>query len=273
MRILILGGSGMIGHMLWQRLSLHYPETYTTLRKKRADYKRFSLFENDKVIDDIDASDFSMLKGILKGLQPQVVLNCIGVTKRHIDENNVIPCMMLNSLLPHYLAEWGLDNGVRIINFSTDCVFDGKLGNYKESSFPSADDLYGRTKALVITIGTMLLSDMVLGFHAVMWATYGGFALSVLLANIFLRKQSLPRVAGVTLASSIVFYLVTNFAVWFVPGSMYPKTFAGLLDSYIMALPFFRNSLVGDFFYTGVFFGGWELVVLLQKRLYRLHSR
>ena len=126
---------------------------------------------------------------------------------------------------------------------------------------------YSTTKALAITVGTMLISDMVLGFHSVMWATYGSFALSVLLARHFLRKQSMIRIIGVTFASSILFYLVTNFAVWVIPGSMYPKTLAGLLDSYIMALPFFRNSLVGDFSYSAIFFGGYELVTLFNRRL------
>jgi hypothetical protein len=130
---------------------------------------------------------------------------------------------------------------------------------------------YGTAKALGITIATMLLSDVILGFHAVMWATYGGFALSVLLANLLLRKQSLSRIAGVTLASSILFYLVTNFAVWFVPGSMYPKTLAGLLESYIMALPFFRNSLLGDFSYSAIFFGSYALMKGLCPRLKILH--
>jgi len=130
---------------------------------------------------------------------------------------------------------------------------------------------YGKTKALGITVGTMLLSDVVLGFHAVMWATYGGFALSVLLANLFLRKHSVARIAGVTLASSVLFYLVTNFAVWFVPGSMYPGTPAGLLDSYIMALPFFRNSLIGDFSYVAIFFGSYALVKAMRSRLKMLH--
>lgn len=130
---------------------------------------------------------------------------------------------------------------------------------------------YGVIKALAITVGTMLVSDAVLGFHAVMWATYGSFALSVLLASLPLRKQTLPRIVGVTVASSILFYLVTNFAVWFVPESMYPRTFAGLLESYIMALPFFRNSLIGDFFYIGVFFGGWEFITLLRKRLLKVN--
>jgi len=128
---------------------------------------------------------------------------------------------------------------------------------------------YGKIKGLIVTFGTMLVSDVVLGLHPVMWATYGSFALSVLLANTFLKKRSVTRIAGVTLASSIIFYLVTNFAVWAVPGSMYPKTLAGLIDSYIMALPFFRNSLLGDFFYTGVFFSAYELVPFLRRKVFR----
>ena len=130
---------------------------------------------------------------------------------------------------------------------------------------------YGITKALAITVGTMLLSDMVLGFHAVMWATYGSFALSVILAGLFLRKQSITRIAGVIMASSILFYVVTNFAVWVVPGSMYPKTFAGLIESYIMALPFLRNSLVGDISYSAIFFGSYALVKAWYPRLKTLH--
>lgn len=125
---------------------------------------------------------------------------------------------------------------------------------------------FSTTKALIITVGTMLISDAVLGFHALMWATYGSFAFSIFLASRFLRKQSFIRIAGVTLTSSIIFYLVTNFAVWVVPGSMYPKTFVGLAASYIMALPFFRNSLVGDFFYSAIFFGGYELITLFHRR-------
>lgn len=130
---------------------------------------------------------------------------------------------------------------------------------------------YGTAKALGITVATMLLTDAVLGFHAVMWATYGSFALSVLLANFFLRKQSVIRIVGVTLTSSVLFYLITNFAVWVIPGSMYPKTLAGMLESYIMALPFFRNSLLGDFSYAAIFFGSYALMKALRPRLKTLH--
>ena len=119
---------------------------------------------------------------------------------------------------------------------------------------------YSKTKALGITVAAMVITDAILGFHSVMLATYGSLACSVLLANYFLKKRSSGRIISVTLISSIIFYLVTNFAVWAITGSMYPKTFAGLMDSYIMALPFFRNSLIGDFIYTSVFFGGLEVI-------------
>ncbi len=138
----------MVGHKLWQRLSLRFPETYTTIRRRREDYKGFGLFKSDKVIDGVDVTDFSLLQGVLKGVRAHVVLNCIGITKRHAAASNAISCLTLNALLPHYLADWGAANGVRVIHFSTDCVFDGRLGNYLDSSLTSADDLYGRTKAL-----------------------------------------------------------------------------------------------------------------------------
>jgi hypothetical protein len=132
---------------------------------------------------------------------------------------------------------------------------------------------YGTFKGILILFITMLVSDFVLGFHAVMWATYGSLALGVFLSGKFIKKPSYTRLGAVTLTSSVLFYLITNFAVWVVPESMYPKTFAGLMESYIMALPFFRNSVIGDFFYTGVFFGGLALIAMVSKKIntYQYH--
>jgi dTDP-4-dehydrorhamnose reductase len=147
-RVLILGGGGMIGHQLWRYLPSRFPETYTTIRHNRTDYRSHGLFEHDNVIDGIDVSDFSLLAGLLKGVQPDIILNCVGITKRHKGANNAIPSIVLNALFPHKLAMWGAANDAKVIHFSTDCVFDGKLGNYSEDTPPSAQDLYGRTKAL-----------------------------------------------------------------------------------------------------------------------------
>jgi hypothetical protein len=121
-------------------------------------------------------------------------------------------------------------------------------------------------KSLLILMATMLMTDAVLGLHPVMWATYGSLLLALVLGRSIKNKKTVRNIAGVTVASSVIFYVITNFAVWVVPGSMYPKTVTGLLDSYIMAIPFFRNSLLGDLTYTGVFFTAFEFVTRLQRR-------
>ena len=147
MRIIVLGAGGMLGHKLWQGLSLRFPDTYATIHGSKIDYERFGLFQSDNLVDDVDVLDFSMLDGVMRELHPNVVLNCIGVTKRREDSGDIIPSRMLNALFPHQLAQWGLNNSARVINFSTDCVFDGEQGDYSENSPTTARDMYGKTKA------------------------------------------------------------------------------------------------------------------------------
>ena len=148
MRIMILGGTGMLGHKLWQRLSSRFADCHVTVRGTRGDYARFRMFDNPFVIDNVDAADFSALRDVLERVMPQVIVNCIGITKRREPANNPAVSILLNALLPHRLASWGALHGARVINFSTDCVFDGERGDYTELDRPNADDLYGRTKAL-----------------------------------------------------------------------------------------------------------------------------
>ena len=149
MRILILGGSGMLGHRLWQYLSARLQETFVTIKRSRENYKRFNLFQNiERVIDNIDAMDFYTVQRVLSKVCPDFVFNCIGITKRRESVNDPIACITINSLFPHKLAKWGQDNNSKVINFSTDCVFDGKTKNYTEESITSAEDIYGKTKAL-----------------------------------------------------------------------------------------------------------------------------
>ena len=148
LRILILGGSGMLGHQLWRHFSAKYPETYTTIRKTRADYTHNDLFCSANVIESVDVRCFDLLKGVIAGVRPDVILNGIGITKRRERISTPVDSIRLNAVLPHELATWGKIHGAKIINFSTDCVFDGKHGNYTEDSPTSAEDIYGKTKAL-----------------------------------------------------------------------------------------------------------------------------
>ena len=107
----------------------------------------------------------------------------------------------------------------------------------------------------------MLVSDYFIGFYnpAVMASVYLSFAVSGLLGVWLRTRKNVANALGVTLFASVQFYILTNFAVWAF-GTLYPKTAAGLLSSYINALPFFRNTLLGDVFYVGVLFGIYETV-------------
>lgn len=148
MKILILGGTGMIGHKLWQHLKEKFLDVYVTIRKSKTTVGNIELFNSANVLDCIDVTDFGLLEKLLYEIRPNVIINAIGVTKRNPEANNVELCLQLNSLLPHMLARWGRKNGARVIQFGTDCIFDGKVGGYLEESPPTAIDIYGRTKSL-----------------------------------------------------------------------------------------------------------------------------
>ncbi len=130
---------------------------------------------------------------------------------------------------------------------------------------------YSWKKSLFITFVTMLISDMVLGFHAVMWATYGSFFIATALGTILQKQKGNIWTFGILFLSSLQFFVITNFAVW-MTGALYPKTLSGLLECYIMALPFLQNTVFGDLFYSVVLFGFFYSVhprkhVVQQKEL------
>lgn len=124
--------------------------------------------------------------------------------------------------------------------------------------------------AVAVPLVAMLVSDYFIGFYSlpIMISVYASFAISGLLGVWLRKRKNLTNVISASLVASIQFYLITNFAVWAF-GTMYPHTGHGLLASYINALPFFRNTLLGDFFYVGVMFGLYEAVkVWRAKRAY-----
>lgn len=88
---------------------------------------------------------------------------------------------------------------------------------------------------------------------------YGALALIVLTGMFLLKKVSFTRVLGGSLAASVIFFAVTNFGVW-MSNPAYPQTIQGLILCYEAAIPFFHNTVLGDFFYSGVLFGGFEFV-------------
>jgi hypothetical protein len=113
--------------------------------------------------------------------------------------------------------------------------------------------------AFILPMAALFLSDLVLGFHGTMWAVYLGFAITVAFGLLIRSKVSVWSVAGVVLGSSVIFFLLTNFASW-MGSAFYAPTFTGLLTAYTAGLPFFLNSLLGDVFFAGVLFGSFQLL-------------
>ena len=146
MKIVVLGISGLIGSHIFKEFSKNF-NTIGTLRKSIGNYKGVSLFKNDNVIDNVDVLNFENLSNILTKAKPYYIINCVGITKRKIN-NNISKVIEVNSVFPHKLADWAIKNNSRLIHFSTDCVYNGFEGNYNEKSPTNALDIYGKTKAL-----------------------------------------------------------------------------------------------------------------------------
>jgi hypothetical protein len=116
-----------------------------------------------------------------------------------------------------------------------------------------------RWLAFVAPLAAMLLSDSILGFHSGMPFVYASVALIVLIGCLVRSTVTPLTVVGAALASSVLFFVVTNFGTWLLSG-MYPLTGAGLAACYVAAIPFFQNTAVGDLFYCAVLFGGFALL-------------
>ena len=113
----------------------------------------------------------------------------------------------------------------------------------------------------------MFMSDLIIGFHDTMPFVYISFLLAGAIGIWLKKRRTIANVVSATLISSFLFFLVTNFGVWAM-GSLYPRTFQGLIDAYFYAIPFFRNTIIGDFFYVTLFFGSYELLLKFYENLY-----
>jgi Family of unknown function (DUF6580) len=123
----------------------------------------------------------------------------------------------------------------------------------------SAAYLGRRPIAFAAPLGALLLSDLVLGFYHGVVTVYASVALIVVLGWLVLGRVSSLRVGAAAIASSVLFFVITNFGVWLFTG-FYPLTMAGLATCYIAAIPFFQNTVVGDLFYSVLLFGGFALL-------------
>jgi hypothetical protein len=114
-------------------------------------------------------------------------------------------------------------------------------------------------QAFVIPLGAMVVSDLLIGWHPLVPVVYASFALIVGIGMWLRGRKTVSRIALAVGASSLMFFLITNFAVWAF-GPMYPKSLEGLLGAYIAGIPFFRNTVLGDACYSVILFGGFALL-------------
>ncbi len=147
MRILILGGDGMLGHQLY----CHFKDRYdvrVTLRLGRETYEAHRLFDEGTAYYGIDVRQMHRILQVATDFRPEAVVNAVGIVKQRSEGKEVIPSLEINSLVPHRLALVCRAVGARLVHLSTDCVFSGRKGNYRETDQADAEDLYGRTKFL-----------------------------------------------------------------------------------------------------------------------------
>lgn len=126
--------------------------------------------------------------------------------------------------------------------------------------------LLPRNWALLLPLGAIVASDLIIGIHPLILFTWGSFLLIGLLSYRYFNTIKSGMVVGASLLASILFFVITNFGVW-LEGRLYPPTLEGLTQSYINALPFFRNTLLGDLVFSGLLFGSYVLIVNHWPRL------
>lgn len=174
MRIYILGINGMLGSELFIRFNEN-TKIFTKGTVRKSYVKNFTKFR-DKIDCNISAYDTKKIESKIKKFRPNFVINCIGFVKQKIKKTTKpSDVFYINSIFPREIYKITKSLNINLIHFSTDCVFDGKLGNYNEKSFPNATDLYGLSKYLgelrgnkVITLRTSIIGHELLTRHGLL---------------------------------------------------------------------------------------------------------
>jgi dTDP-4-dehydrorhamnose reductase len=146
--VLILGASGMLGNTALRFfVGRDIYKTTGSIRSAEV-LSHFSEPLRDRMIAGFDMDDVDGLTKLFDATAPDVVINCIGVVKQLAQADDPLTAIPINSVLPHRLARLSQAIGDRLVHLSTDCVFSGKKGMYREDDFADCDDLYGRSKYL-----------------------------------------------------------------------------------------------------------------------------
>jgi len=149
MRILILGSTGLLGNTFTKYF--FDKEDFQTFAAVR-NYSKIKFFNkkyHERFVHIENILDYKTTEKTIKNIKPDILINCLGITKKNISSsNNSEEFISINSLLPYRLQKICADLGSRLIHFSTDCIFSGNKGLYSENDNPDPIDLYGRSKLL-----------------------------------------------------------------------------------------------------------------------------
>lgn len=165
MKVLIIGGDGMLGHQLVESLAPSF-DVHATFRRSSACYP-FVAKKGSGAHFGIDVEDFESIAGVISRIGPDVVVNAVGVVKQRAEAKDAIISLETNSVFPHRLARACRKAGARLVHVSTDCVFSGSRGRYTQSDVPDARDLYGLSKLLgeVSGEGCITLRTSIIGLE------------------------------------------------------------------------------------------------------------
>lgn len=150
MRVLVLGGEGMLGHKAAAVLARRF-QVYASFRDPHGpwrDFPQYAGYPAERLLSGVDALDFTTVTSAVETVRPDAVINCIGIIKQLKEASDAVLTITLNSLFPHRLADLCVTTGARLVHMSTDCVFSGRKGAYTEDDVPDPEDLYGRSKLL-----------------------------------------------------------------------------------------------------------------------------
>lgn len=147
-KILILGANGMLGNAVYRTFATS--PNYEVIGTVRSATSRIPLpaGANGELLAGVDVDQIHVLVDLFEQIRPDIVINCIGLVKQLATAEDPLAVLPVNAMLPHRLARLAALAGARLIHVSTDCVFSGSQGGYRESDAPDARDLYGRSKLL-----------------------------------------------------------------------------------------------------------------------------
>ena len=143
-RILIIGSNGMLGHMLFNYFSAQ--DAFETFGISRKLINGFTNINN--IIKEENLTNPNIINSLIDKVDPNIVINCVGMIKQNPDISNVKESFYINSFFPKLLSQICKIKKIRFLTFSTDCVFSGKKGFYKEDDLVDVQDIYGQSKYL-----------------------------------------------------------------------------------------------------------------------------